>query len=94
MHRKMRLIVVIGVAAMALLPAPVTAADTNVPMPGAAQSRNVSNDRYSGAPPDPAWEVYEEPRACSAVKFPRSPLCASGRAKFSPYGIAFPWASF
>src|SRR5262245_64874438 len=24
---------------------------------------------------DPNWEVYDVPRACSAVRFPRSPLC-------------------
>lgn len=39
-----------------------------------------------------SWVV--EPRACAAVRFPRSPLCASVPVVFSPFVDDFPWVSY
>jgi hypothetical protein len=88
----------IGVAAMTLAP---IAANAGAGIKQAQVSGTVQFDEGSSrrkwhprARVDPYWEVYEGPRACSSVRFPRSPLCASVRPGFSPYGFIFPRAFF
>jgi len=40
-----------------------------------------------------AQEVYEPPVACSSVRFPRSPLCATVPSPLSRYGLTNPWVT-
>ena len=89
-------IFIIGVGALAFGPLPTSAAESSMPTRRSVtiKSGDLSQYRHPDAGRYPAWELYEAPRACSAVKFPRSPLCASVPARFSPYGIAYPWVSF
>jgi hypothetical protein len=92
------MIFAIGAAALAFTRIPAIAAEGSMqaqvsgtvqPDDGFSQSY-----RHPRARRDGAWEIYEGPRACSAVKFPRSALCASVPARFSPYGIAYPWVAY
>ena len=95
---RMNPILALGVADLAFTPMLASAAkgSKQVQISGTAQSDEgfSQHKRHPRASPYPIWQVYEGPRACAAVKFPRSPSCASMPARFSPYGIAYPWVAF
>jgi len=87
-------ILAIGAAAMALAICNAAAGFRQASAAEAVSFDEGSSRRKGHPRAHTDWEIYVVPRACSSVKFPRSPLCAPVPPAFSPYGIDFPRVFF
>jgi hypothetical protein len=88
------LAIVLAALALNAIPAGTAAAMTEIELSGTVKSDEVSSYRKRQKRTYRHWHVYEGPKACSSVMFPRSPLCAHAPATFSPYGDSFPYVWF